>query len=602
MASSGQHKAERARVRVLMAVIVCAFMVLVGGLFRVQIVRANEYEVSLDQQSIRRVRLPGVRGRVYDRYGQLLCDNRPSFCISIYIEELRKPGRSFNKVDTVDKLVDRLSGMLSLPRELTREQIEAHAWRRLPLPLVAWRDVSKDVVAKLLESSEPMPGVDIEVVPRRMYPQGQTAAHVLGYVGRARSVEAAEDQESFDYYLPDMVGRAGVEKRFNEELSGVAGGALLRVDVMGFKHEEVVGREPIAGNDLVLALDVEIQKVVESVLGGRRGACVVMDPRNGDILAMASAPTYDLGLFTPRVSTADWTRLRSNPDLPLINRAISAVYPPGSIFKPVVAMAALQNGVVTPATSYNCPGHFMLGKAEIDCWRSIGHGQLAMRKAIEQSCNTYFCQIGMQCDHTRIYHMARAAKLGVRTGVELDGELPGLVPNAAWKRRRHKEGWRPGDTANISIGQGALLVTPLQMAMLASTLGNGGNVYRPRLVLKSGEPGALLNRLNLSAETREVVRGGMRDVIQAATGTGRNARVFGVEMGGKTGTAQYGPSGAGKKHVWMIVFAPFDSPRYALAMVIEDGQSGGGTVGPRVKRVMETIFQLEAVRGVGADT
>ncbi len=600
MTSNGQLNAERARVRILVGLMAFALLVLVVALYRLQVMQVAEHSSRLERQSIRRVRLPGPRGRVYDRNGVVLCDNKPSYCIAVYVEELRIPGKRFDSVDALDKLIDRLSSLLGLARTVTLEEIKKHVERRRPLSLIAWHGVSESVVARLMAFPEPIPGVDIEVHPSRYYPHGQTAAHVLGYVGRARQFDDKLEDRPFDFFLTEQVGRSGIEKRFEDELTGVPGGALIRVDAFGFKHKEEIGKKPVAGNDVRLTIDVDIQKVVEEVLGGRRGAGVVIDPRNGEVLAMASSPTYDLNMFTPRINSADWSRLSGNPDYPLINRCISATYPPGSIFKPVVAITALQNRVVTPADVYNCPGYFMLGKAKIRCWRSIGHGLIAMRKSLEQSCNSYYCQLGLACKYDKIYHMASAFGLGRRCGIDLGGESSGLLPTREWKKRKEKKGWYPGDTCNISIGQGFLLATPLQMAVMAAAIANGGKVYRPRLILDPGRAGSLVKNMNLYDQTVEVVRGGMRDVIQSSTGTGRSARIFGVDMGGKTGTAQYKEDGVWKKHAWMIVFAPFDNPRYAVAMIIEDGQGGGGTVGFRIKRVMETIFQLEGIRGGGA--
>lgn len=598
MAQPGQSRPERLRVYWFFGIVSAVFIVLIGRLFFIQMLSDVDYEARLAKQSIRSVRLPGGRGRVFDRYGQVLCDNKPSYCISIYIDELRRPGLRFDAVKTVDELVDQLSDELGVPRQLSKAEIETHTQRRIPLPIVAWRDVPFPVIARLQESVAGEGAVAVEVVPMRTYPQGQVAAHILGYASRVRP-SATPGARRFNFLMPELVGRAGIERVFNDELSGVEGEELLRVDVIGFTHDRKVMRKPISGNDIHLTIDVELQKAVETVLAGRRGAAVLVDPRNGDILAMASAPTYDLNLFSPRISHTDWKRLNENPDLPLLNRTVSALYPPGSIFKPVIALTALKNSVIRPSALIKCTGVFSL--ANIRCWRRSGHGPISMRKAIEQSCNCYFCELGLRCTYDAIYHMAEAFRLGKRTGVEgIEGEAKGLLPTDEWSRKRRGVGWRKGDTANISIGQGDLLVTPLQMAMVAATLANGGNVYRPRLTLQPGEPGALLNRLNLSAEMKDVVRGGMHDVVQSPTGTGRHARIFGVEMGGKTGTAEYKKHGETKKHTWMIAFAPFDNPRYAIAMVIEDGQSGGRTVGPRIKRVMETVFQLEAVRGVEA--
>jgi len=291
--------------------------------------------------------------------------------------------------------------------------------------------------------------------------------------------------------------------------------------------------------------------------------------------------------------------LNSSESHPMVNRAIQGTYPPGSDFKTIVALAALEGGTANANTRFHCPGYFQLGAARFHCWQKDGHGVLALRKGIEQSCNAYFCQLGMQCGVDRIAQMARAVGLGKPTGIDLGSEssveVGGVLPDRAWKRRRLNEGWWPGDTCNLSIGQGALAVTPLQMALVTATLANGGSLYRPRMLLKTGQKGEWVAKMGWSAESLRIVRGGMHDVIEAESGTGKRAKVEGVEMAGKTGTAEFGIKEERKKYTWMTVFAPFDAPRYAVAMVIEEGVSGGQTVAPRIGRLMTGIFKLEGM-------
>jgi penicillin-binding protein 2 len=449
-------------------------------------------------------------------------------------------------------------------------------------------------VAKFEEHGRKFPGADIYVRPVRVYPEGKLAAHVLGYVGRADF--SLDSDKAPDYYLPEMKGRKGLELQYNELLAGLPGAELIRVDASGFRRSvlEQKSKYPYPGEDVYTTLDARVQKLAEEIIAGRKGAAVVLDPRNGDVIAMASSPAFDPGVFSPAISEKDWQRFRGDEARPLLNRAVSGAYPPGSTFKPVVALTALENSDISANRTFNCPGYFELGGTPFRCWRRSGHGPLAMRKAIEQSCNVYFYQIGVKVGHRSIVHMARSLGFGAETGVELDYEVPGLVPDNAWKRRVYEDSWRPGDTCNISIGQGALLVTPLQMAVYTAALANGGKVYRPRLVREGGGRGDLENVMSWSDASLRVVRGGMHDVVNAGSGTGKRARIEAAEVAGKTGTAQYGPAGENKKHTWMIAFAPFDSPRYAAALIIEDGVSGGTTAAPRMGRLMKGIFELEA--------
>ncbi len=585
MSTRDRSEAERLRVRLVMLAMLAGLMFLGVNLWRIQVLRAPEYRSSLDRQSMRRVRLPGIRGRIFDRNGICLADNRPNYCIAIYTEELRQRGRWSRTIDKVHEVVGELAEILEQPPQVTRDDIAQHVSRRLPLPFLAWRGLDETAMARWAECDQTFPGVDIYVEPVRVYPHARQATHVIGYVGRADP--AVGDEEPYHYYLPEMAGREGMERVMDSRLRGQSGGRLIRVDASGFKYDETGEREPVAGDDVHLTLDMRIQSIAENVLSNQLGAVVVLDARNGDVLALASAPTFDVESLKSRQA---WQRVVSDPNRPLLNRAIGGRYPPGSTFKPLIAIAGLQYNRITPTTEVNCPGYYLVGNRPIKCWSKRGHGTLTLRKAIEQSCNPFFCDLGMRCEYKRVFHMADSVGFGHRTGIELRGESTGLLPNAEWKRRVMRDGWRSGDTCNVSIGQGALLATPLQMAAFVAAIGNGGYIYRPRLISQGIAHGDLVNRMDWSRETLDVVRGGMHDVIEAPSGTGKRARVDGVAMAGKTGTAQYGQ---GLKHAWMILFAPFESPRYAVAIVVENAVSGGITTAPRMRHLMQKIFTLD---------
>ena len=576
---------ESLRLRVALVAMLGAFVVLAGALWRVQVLQGSRHTARMNRQSIRRVQLPGLRGVITDRHGERLADNRPSYCLAVYIEELRQPRGWDNTVDEVERVIDRLAGIMRLERAVSRKDIRDHIREVLPLPFLAWRNLDAHALARWAESGESFPGVDVYVQPVRRYPGGSLAAHVLGYVGRADLNWDAENP--YHYYLPDMAGRYGVERSFNERLAGVAGGKLIRVDASGFKHDEESELAPSMGEDIRLTLDVRLQRLAEAALEGETGAIVMVDARNGDVLALASAPAFDLNVSQ---ESKQFATMFTDEHKPLFNRAVSGAYPPGSTFKPLIAIAALENAGIRPAARFSCPGYFELGGVRIRCWRSSGHGSIAMRKAIEQSCNAYFCQLGLKCGYERIYHMADAFGFGHRTDIRLDLEAQGLLPNNDWKVAHRGDSWRSGDTCNVSIGQGALLVTPLQMALFVAAIGNGGFVYHPRVVVEPWEEGNLIQKLAWSETTLNTVRSGMFDVVEAERGTGRRARIRGVTMGGKTGTAEYGPRAERKKFAWMIAFAPFSNPRYGVAIVIEDAMSGGRTAAPRVADLMAGVF------------
>ena len=608
----------RWRLLILALLTIMSLALLASRLHTLQVRESGDYASSQVRQSMRRVLLPAPRGRIFDRNGLCLADNRPSYCLAVYIEELRKPGPWSNTVNAVDARLDSLSAALGLPRQISRSDIRRHISKRLPLPLLAWQDVDDRTLARFAEEFANDPGMDIYVQPERVYPRGALAAHVLGYVGR--DIPAVTNA-TFHYDILCMKGRAGIEASMDAVLAGEPGGKLITVDVSGYRHGETIARPSIPGRDIHLTLDAGLQEELERLIGGRRGAAVAVDPRNGDILALASEPAFNPNELSPSIPPVLWRALMANPDRPLLNRAISGVYPPGSVFKPCVALAALESGV-PPTVAYDCTGVFTLGNMHLRCSSTYGHGEnVGLRYAIEQSCNPFFCSLGTRIGIEKIDDFAAKMGFGRSTGIPLAGERAGLLPTPEWKSRVRHDGWRAGDTANLAIGQGLLLVTPLQVAMYAAALANGGTLHRPRLIaddeIIDNREEIIDNRYNEATNKRTneqtnkpsnrqtvkpsnpssnaaygIVRGGMYDVVNAPRGTGRRALVPGLKMAAKTGTAEYGSRQNRRKHTWMIAFAPFDNPTIALAIVIEDGDSGGRTVAPLIRSALAYYFGL----------
>ncbi|MCX6998240.1 MAG: penicillin-binding protein 2 [Kiritimatiellaeota bacterium] len=598
---------ELVRLRLLLIVMLSALGLLAANLWRMQLSQGALYRHSLQEQSIRRVRTPGARGRILARDGTLLADNKPSYQVVLYLEELRQPGRGWRRtIQKVEAVIQDLARLLQLPPQIGREDIQNHISKRLPLPLVAWRNIGDLARARLAERAGAWPGVDVIAAPLRIYPEGALAAHILGYVGRADPPQ--DEDASYNYYEVESSGKAGIEKRYDRELHGVAGEKVVPVDVSGFHYrhplpailEKFKPREAAPGRDVILALDLPVQRRVEQALANWRGAAVVVNPANGDVLAMASSPAYDPNELAAGIAPELWRALLADPHQPLVHRALSGLYSPGSTFKPVVALAALESGRATPALTFTCPGYFKLGQARFDCWENrAGHGAQNLHQALEHSCNVYFFNLGLRCGPAAIHDMALQFGFGRKTGIELGGDMAGLAPDDAWKRQERHDGWRDGDTCNLAIGQGALNVTPLQMAMFAAALANGGKVYQPRLVLGVRDPagGAVLpppprlrNTVAVDPAYMRVVREGLRAVVNSPTGTGRKAALEQFVVAGKTGTAEHGVKGEGKKWAWMIAFAPYEQPRYALAVLVEEGVSGGSTVAPLVHDILYDLL------------
>lgn len=598
---------SKKRLYLVQSLMLIALAVILGMLYRIQVVQSEHYTQELREQSLRRVRIPASRGSIFDRTGLCLAGNKPVYNIALFLEELRNFSPRGTVVEKTLARIREVSSEIESSSSVEADDIKTHLYKRKPLPLLGWENIDRRTMARWAEQVDNKVGMDFYTRQARNYPEGSLCAHLLGYVGRADP--QSEKGVRFDYYLPAMTGRAGLEQVFDEYLSGKPGGQLVRIDVAGFRHGIQEMREPQPGNDLQLTIDAHIQKLAADALGDKPGAVVVVSPTNGDILASVSAPSYDLNRFTPRLSPSIWKGLLNDPERPLVNRAVAGSYPPGSIFKPVVALAALQQRPAVSLQTYNCPGYFKVGRATFHCWNRSGHGTLGLRQAIKNSCNVYFYKLALECGVDQIVRNARALGLGSKTGISVDFERSGLVPDPEWKRDVKGQPWTRGDLCNLSIGQGSLLTTPLQMAMLTAALANHGKLYEPRLIKGkrlAGErefqqlPIRMRGRMNWLPESLKLVRQGMHDVIMDRDGTGHAAYVPGVDFAGKTGTAQYGRSGSGKHRGWMIAFLPFDDPVYAIAFMVEDAVSGGRTVGPRLKKLVSGLREYLDGKG-GAD-
>jgi penicillin-binding protein 2 len=553
----------------------------------VQVTRTSAFSGRQNRQSIRRVLLPSPRGRIYDRRGVCLADNRPNPCLAVFMEELRRPGGWSNTINAVEAQLDAVAAIIGKPRTLTRGEIATHVSKRLPLPLPVWQNVDEATLARFEERVTATPGVDVYVQPERVYPQGSLAAHVLGYAGREKP-EPAND-ERYHFMLLGMFGRAGIEAQYNAVLEGVPGCRLIRVDVSGYRRLDLAGTDPKPGRDVSLTINSIVQRELERSLAGQIGAGVVLDVRNGDVLALASAPTFDPNEMTPAPTRARWESIRRDPGDILFNRAVQGRYPPGSTFKVIVGLAAMGEGGFSMADTYTCHGIYEMKPKPIRCSHNVQHGTVNLRLAMQVSCNGYFCQTAAQIGPEPIRQMARDLGLGAVSGIDLPGEYAGLVPDAARKRALYHDVWRLGDTCLMSIGQGDLLVSPLQMAVATAAIANGGRVLRPRIMQSETQGGSVVRTIRWRPEQLAVIRRGMEDAV--SLGTARHVLGSAVTAAGKTGTAEYGTGVRLKKYAWMIAYAPAENPAVAMAIVIEDAaDSGGIAAGPIVRRVLSVIF------------
>ncbi len=585
---------------------------LLADLWRVQVVNASQYGGRDEAQSLRRIRVPAARGEIVDRNGVVLANNRPSYDIVLYLDQLGRVSKKQDVIRVAEANLTALSQQLKIPAELPDDRVVRLQYQlRRPLPLPVWRDVSKEQVAAFEERASTLPGADLIVTPVRQYPFGSLAAHVLGYVGKADQGDE-EDLERFYYYQPDSEGRQGVERACDDYLRGAPGGYTIRVNPAGRKVSDIGEKPAEPGNRVTLTIDVRIQKIVENALkdalrrspfsNGKelRGSVVVLDPRNGEVLAMASTPSFDPNIFNPGVPAATVNAVIHDPSSPMLNRTIGARYPPGSTFKPVTLLAGLDAGTIAPHDIVVCSGSMQIGTwpRPFRCDKLDGHGPMDAISAIAQSCDIYFYQKGMATGVDAITRTAGELGLGQPTGFDLGRDLGGLVPSPTWKRVQIGERWWDGDTAQLAIGQSFLLVTPLQMACLAAALGNRGTLWRPFVIKRVDTyDGQLVRqtspqvrvRLHESPQNIEIVRQAMLAAVRE--GTAKLATVPGLSVAGKTGTAEFQLKDRRIKRVWLIGFAPYDDPQVALAISIEDGVSGGLNAAPIARDILAGIFQ-----------
>ena len=585
------------RLGVIGILILLAFCLLVARLWQLQGLEGEDFRTLSENNRLRLKRTPPLRGVIYDRQMRVMVDNRPAFNVVLVPEDVRD----------ISTTLSTLAGYLGDPMLLNTTTLP-HDLRRLPYQgVVLAQDVTRDMLVAVEAHQVELPGVSIEVGSKRVYPTEGFASHVFGYVGE---VNARELEQFSHYRLGDSIGKFGIEKRWENSLRGQGGGQQIEVDANG-KRLRVLGAEDAkAGESLVLTLDANLQRAAETALQGKEGAIVVLGVNTGEVLAMASHPTFDPNLFARGIRVDEWRSLVDDPLHPLNNRAIQGQYPPGSTFKVMMAAAALEKGLITPATRFRCSGGLPFGRHVFHCWRRRGHGSLNLQQAIEHSCDVYFYQVGQKLGIQNIADYARLFGMGKPLGIGLDHEASGLIPDAAWKNKVLKSPWLPGETLSVVIGQGYVTATPLQMAVVAATVANGGTVYRPHLVKRTIGVGGetlkdyapeVIGETKIHPEVLQLVRDGMRDVVNSSTGTGKKAKLPNVVVAGKTGTSQVisGTRGKGKilprqyrDHAWFIAFAPYEAPEVAIACLIEHAGAGGGQVAaPVVREVLEAYFK-----------
>lgn len=584
-------------------VILCiagVFVLLLARMFQLQILQGDELNRLSANNCIRLQSIDPPRGLILDRNGELLVDNRPAFDLSITPKDARP----------IELTVHKLARNLDLPSDTLFNKIKAAAPRGFYKPILIRQDIGRDALAVIEVHQYELPGIRIDVKPRRQYLTPKSASHLLGYLG-----EINADELKCDAFpgckQGDYIGKFGVEKSFESLLRGERGGRQVEVDARGRVVRVLKTVDAKPGFNLVLTIDQNLQKKAEELLADAAGAVVAMQPTSGEILAMVSSPSFDQNDFVDGMSREQWNDLVTNPHRPMENKGIQAEYPPASTYKVLTALAGLQDGVINEKTTYYCPGHYRFGNRVYRCWKKGGHGKIDVVGALSQSCDVFFYQVGQKLGVDRLAAYATAFGLGSPTGIELDHESSGLIPTAAWKEKRTGIRWQRGETLSIAIGQGYNLVTPVQMAVFTSALANGGTRFKPRIVKRivsaSGQTveerrPLVSGRVKFDENAIALVKEGIWRVVNGPRGTARKIKIKGIDISGKTGTAQVFSRKQNednrktptqhhlKPHAWFIAYAPSQNPEIALAVIVEHGEHGSSAAAPIAGELIKTYL------------
>ncbi len=562
--------------------------------WKIQVLDHKKYWEKSEANRMRKIVLPSQRGLIKDRGETILADNKASFKVSIIRENC----------EDYDKSCRKISRLLKIEEDVLKERIKRYESFPVFKPIVVKENLSFEEVAVIEARKLEFPELFLQAEPKRFYPFGNLAAHALGYI-QELSGEEIKNGLYQQRRLGDLIGKTGVEKVYESTLVGTDGEALEIVDSMGRSKGEIAKREPEKGQNIILTLDYALQKKAEELLEGREGAVVMMDPQTGEILALASYPTFDPNKFIDRFTPEEWLDLINSSEFPLENRAVRGQYAPGSIFKLVIDLGALELGIVDEETTFTCKGEIEIYNEPFTCWIEKGHGEMNLIQGIRNSCNIYHYQVGKKMGIDEISRYAKMLGFGAKTGIDLPGEKTGLVPDPQWKREVRKERWQPGETISVSIGQGPLMVTPLQVALYTSIIANRGRKVTPHLLNSQSLAGKRVfsekDAVDIELSTFETVIQGMWEVVNKG-GTGWAANVKGFDICGKTGSTQLISTEKDKEkkveeeeeeeetktHSWFTGFAPRDNPKIVVTVIIEYGGMGGATAAPLARKLFNS--------------
>jgi penicillin-binding protein 2 len=590
----------RRRANYLYLLLVIVFTGLSARLVYLQLVQGERYTFLSENNRVRLKRVPGTRGMIYDRHGELLVDSRPSFDLIFVPEDAKEPEQTLRE----------LAGWLGWNVDEILQTYEDNKSRSAFDEIVLGRDIEWASVVAVETHQLDLPGVSLRVRPRRNYADGPIAAHILGYMGEInqRQLKNYKDQ---GYLVGDEIGQSGLERRWEDVLRGQHGGQQVEVDALGRRVRVLHQVNDVPGYTVHLTLDRQMQQTAYEALAGKEGTIVAIDVNSGAILALASTPAFDPNVFARGIKGNEWNALVNDRLRPLSNRATQGQFPPGSTFKIVMFIAGLEEGVVDPDAQISDPGFYHFGNRDFRDWKKGGHGAVNLHRSLVESCDTYYYQLGAKLGVDKIAKWARAFGLGEKTGIALDDERSGTIPDTAWKMKRYRQPWFPGETLSVAIGQGYVTVTPLQLANMMAAVANGGKLFQPRLVSKIESVDGttvrefgpeLIRTIEIKPDTLKRIHNALADVVK--TGTGVMAKSSLIDVAGKTGTAQVVEmkgayvkteqlSQFARDHAWFVSYAPVESPQVAIAVLVEHGGHGGDAAAPMAKKVFEKFIELQ---------
>jgi len=583
--SSNVPEDVKQRISHLLIFIVICFVILIINLWYLQMIKGDELSQKARENCIRSLVEDAPRGRIYDCKGKLLVANRPTVVVSII------PG----EVENLKELSKKLSAIIDISPEVIEKKVKKYSENPFK-PVKILYDCQKRKIIEIEERKDELKGVVLEIKPVRNYLFQDLAANTLGYVGEINK-EELQRWNNPQFQGGDIIGKAGLEKYYDNILRGEKGGKEVEIDAMGREIALLLHRKPIPGKDIVLTIDKDLQLFGENLLDGKKGSIIVSNPYTGEILALVNKPSFNPNLFANGISTSDWQKLSSNLNYPLTNRSTQGIYSPGSIFKVIVAVAALEEGIADKKRKVYCSGTFKLGNQIFRCWKKSGHGSLDIIGGIAQSCNIYFYTMGKELGIHRLDKYMTKFGLGEKVGIDLPVEASGTIPSPEWKQKNFNEVWFPGDTINLSIGQGYLLLTPIQIHSIICAIATNGKIYKLHLAKEIISPNGkkikeikpkIYRDVDISDNTFKIVKEGLRATI--VDGTGWRANIKGLEVAGKTGTAQ---NPQGESHAWFMGFAPYKDPKICVTVFVENGGEGGEVAAPLARAMLEKYFNIE---------